>query len=262
MKNRFFSIAILLVVMISGGCTKYKRTYSKPLPANLFSFIKKSKISSLRSRGKVDAMMAKGRLKVKVFMIADSMGRLRFDAITPPPLNSTVLLLTSDGSTFRALDKRSNKYYQGNSGACSIKAIMGIPLSSTELFALLIGEPVGNGTITSHKWDGDTGSEVISQKNGNKKSKVWVFGRNGKKGWRIVKQLIDTPKGKVKVEYRGYKKVDKKWIPYRIRISTPGKKGDTIFVWNKIELNPEVEVEAFNQNPPPGVTIKRLICGD
>ncbi|MBU1241280.1 DUF4292 domain-containing protein, partial [Myxococcota bacterium] len=243
--------------------TGYSRPYSTPNPGNIMSTLALSKINSLRSQGKVDAMMGKGkRVKVKVFLIADRLGRIRFDAVTPPPMNATVLLLTSDGQTFRANDQRNKKYFQGNAGVCAVKAMLGIPLSPAQLFAMLIGEPAVSSANMTLSWDKKCGCEVITAKKGDTTARLWVLGHKGKANWRVVKQVITGPKGKVKVEYRGFKKLNGFTIPHRIRLSSPGKKEDTVFAFTKIEINPEVEVEAFNQEPPAGVEIRRIICGE
>ena len=259
MKQTLF-LTVLSMGLIS--CTGYKRPYTVPKASSILTNLAFTKVISLRSKGKVDAMMGKGkRFKVKVFLIADRQGRLRFDAVTPPPMNATVLLLTSDGETFRANDQRNKKYFEGKAGVCSINSMLGIPLTPAQLFSMLIGEPAVRGGTQSLAWDKKCGCEVITVTKGATTAKLWVLGHKGKSHWRVVKQIIKGPKGSVKVEYRGFKKHAGVIIPHRVRLTSPGKKGDTVFSWSKIEINPEVEVEAFTQDPPPNVEIRRLICG-
>jgi len=253
--------ALSILVWSLASCTGYSRPYSTPRPATVMNALALGRINALRSQGKVDAMMGKGkRVKVKVFLIADRLGRIRFDAVTPPPMNSTVLLLTSDATTFRANDQRNRKYFEGKAGVCAVRSMLGIPLTPAQLFAMLIGEPAVSGGTMSLSWDKKCGCEVITAVRGDTTARLWVLGHKGKASWRVVKQLITGPRGKVKVEYRGFKKVGGSWLPHRIRITSPGTREDTVFAFTKIEINPELEVEAFTQEPPAGAEIRRIIC--
>ncbi len=254
---------LLATLLFLASCTAHKRPYTVPQPKAVLRALNFEKATALRSQGKVDAIFRKGkRIKLKVFMIADRSGRIRFDAVTPPPLNATVLLLTSDGQTVRANDKRSKRYFEGVAGVCAVRNLLGLPLTPSQLFSMLIGEPAVHNGVLSLSWDSSCGCEVVTAKDGDTTAKIWVLGHKGRAHWRVVKQVLTSPKGRVKVEYRGYKKHQGVWVPYRIRISKPGTRSDTIFAWSKLELNPELEVEAFNQVPPPGVPIQRLICGE
>jgi Domain of unknown function (DUF4292) len=249
---------VFLLIMFSMGCEKYKRSYTTPKPSEIILKVGSGKTTSYRANGRTDTITKKGRVKLKSFLIADKFGRIRFEALTPPPLNSTVLLVTSDGSTFRAHDKKYNKFFQGKSNGCAIERILRISLSPKELYGILLGEFLIKKGKTSLKWDSKTGSEVVTVKNKNYTYTAYISGRNGKKGWKITKSIISSKKGKVKIEYRGYKKVGKYFVPERIRIRSKGQ--DVIFTWKKIEINPDVEVEAFGQSPPPNIEIQRIIC--
>ncbi|MGM0596268.1 MAG: DUF4292 domain-containing protein [Myxococcota bacterium] len=252
----FFSFAIL------AGCTSYKRPYQKPVSAKLMNKISKNSINLVRNKGKVDAMLPGGRLKVKVFLIADKHGRLRFDAMTPPPMNSSVLLLTSDGSSFRANDQRNNKFYTGKADSCAIKSIIGLPLHPKLLYRIMLGLPPEGLTTKDLKWDSDSGHEIIEAVKGKTRVKVHILGHKGKKHWKVVKLYLEDGARKIKVEYRGHRKILGKWIPTRIRISKKGKNEDTIFFWSSIEPNVEMPPAAFGQNIPPNMEIRRLICPD
>ncbi|MBN2723715.1 MAG: DUF4292 domain-containing protein [Deltaproteobacteria bacterium] len=257
MKKR---LLFILVLAFSFGCTGYSRDYSTPDSSEIFSHINGKNIKNIRAKGKVDSIMAGGRAKVKVFLLADSIGRLRFDAVTPPPMNSTVLLLTSDGTVFRAHDKDKNKFYQGKSDACSVKNMLGISLEVKILFRLLTGKLPTDKLKASVEWDKKCGCEKLLWENNGKKTAVWIDGKNGKKHWKIVKVEIGEGKNKIRVEYRGYKKFDGKLLPSRVRISKPGTKNDTIFSWKKVEVDVEIDDEAWNQEIPENIPVYRMIC--
>ncbi|MBU1220704.1 DUF4292 domain-containing protein [Myxococcota bacterium] len=250
----------LIFLIISTSCTGYKRTYPVPSASELGAALRKVGANNIRAKGKVDAMMPRGRTKVKVFLLADRTGRVRFDAVTPPPLNATVLLLTSDGSVLRAHDKDKNHFYEGKPDACSVKSILGIGVDVKDLYGLLSGTIPAGAEKAQVTWDRDCGCEKLVWTVNKKTYRAWIDGKNGKARWRMVKLEILEGKERIRVEYRGFKKVGKLEMPTRIRISRPGTKTDTIFTWSSLETEVEIEDEAWNQSIPENIEIRRLIC--
>jgi translation initiation factor IF-1 len=259
---KYPSSVLLICSIILASCANYKRPYTKPTSNKLMDVVSNNPINLVRNKGKVDAMLPGGRLKVKVFLIADKHGRLRFDAVIPPPMNSSVLLLTSDGSSFRANDQRNNKFYTGKADTCAIKSIMGIPLHPKLLYRIMLGLPPEGLSTKDLTWDSDNGHEIIKAVKGKTRVKIHILGYKGKKHWKVVKLYLEDGSKKIKVEYRGHKKILGKWVPTRIRITKKGKNEDTVFFWSSIEPNVEMSPAAFGQNIPPNMEIRRLICPD
>ncbi len=253
-------IPCLLLLFGATACTSYSRPYTTPAAGDVLSAVSARNIDGLRARGKVDTFTSKGRLKVNVFLLADRLGRLRFDAVTPPPMNATVLLVTSDGAQFIANDRDHNLYYVGPTQACAVAQVLGVRLSPAELFSLLVGEnpwPT-SGAGAKVAWDETCGCEVVTAVEGARTVKLWVLGHKGRAHWRLEKAEVTTPGSRVKVEYRGWKKVDGKMVPTRMRITQKGVSGDAVFHWSRMELDPETEADAFTQVPPVDATIRRV----
>ncbi len=242
---------LLILPTMLWACTSYKRPYTMPTAREVQEAVSLRSLEGMRATGKVDTMTDKGRLKVQVFMLADRIGRLRFDAVTPPPMNATVLLVTSDGNRFVAHDKDQNHFFVGPTKACAVNKVLGVHLSPAELFSLLIGEnPWGNGTPETITWDSTCGCEVITTRDKDRELKLWVLGHRGRGNWRLEKVEMKTPRTRIRVEYRGYRKIDGKYVPMRMRITQKGQKGDAVFAWSRMELDPELDPEAFYQTPP------------
>lgn len=252
-------LRIFFFFFLLSGCTSYRRPYPPPQAPEVLRAVTNRSVSSLRTRGTVDMFTDKGRLKVNVFMIADAMGRLRFDAVTPPPMNATVLLVTSDGQTFIANDREHNLYFVGPVKACAVAQVLGIRLSPVELFTLLIGQnPWPENISSTLTWDSHCGCEVIVSTHPKRQVRMWVFGREGKDRWRIKKIEVKTPETKLTVEYRGWKKVNGHFLPMRMRITQKGMKGDAVFAWSRFETNPDVDSDAFQQVPEVNAVIRHI----
>ncbi|MBU1068416.1 DUF4292 domain-containing protein [Myxococcota bacterium] len=252
------NVILSLLLLATTACTSYSRPYTTPTAPEVLKAVSSRPIEGLRAKGKVDTFTSRGRLKVNVFMLADRLGRLRFDAVTPPPMNATVLLVTSNGSQFIANDRDHNLYFVGPTQACAVAQVLGIRLSPAELFSLLIGEnpwPVAGGTLS---WDSDCGCEVVTTTDGKRTVKLWVLGHRGRANWRLEKAEVTTPNSRVHVEYRGWKKINGRLVPMRMRITQKGVKGDAVFAWSRLELDPEMEPDAFQQVPPVDAEIRRV----
>ncbi len=252
-------LRILLFLLLAAGCTSYRRPYPAPRAPEVLRAMAPSGISALRARGKVDTFTDKGRLKVNVFMIADARGRLRFDAVTPPPMNATVLLVTSDGQTFIANDREHNLYFVGPTKACAVAQVLGVRLSPEELFTLLTGKnPWPEAKDAKVSWDSECGCEVVESVQERRQMRLWVLGRDGRDKWRLQKIEVKTPDTKLTVEYRGWKRIDGHLVPMRMRITQKGMKGDAVFAWSRFEADPEVESDAFQQVPDVDAVIRRI----
>lgn len=250
---------ILFFLLLLAGCTSYRRPYPPPQTPEVLRAVAPAGIDALRARGKVDTFTDKGRMKVDVFMIADGLGRLRFDAVTPAPMNSTVLLVTSDGQTFIANDREHNLYFVGPVKACAVAQVLGIRLSPQELFTLMTGKnPWPASENASLAWDSECGCEVVTSVQPQRQVRLWVNGRNGRNRWRIQKIEVKTADTRLTVEYRGWKAIAGHSLPMRMRVTQKGMKGDAVFVWSRLELNPEVETDAFQQVPGVDAAIRRI----
>lgn len=254
------TVILCLLLLAASACTSYKRPYTTPTATDVLNAVSAREIQGLRARGKVDTFTTRGRLKVNVFLLADRLGRLRFDAVTPPPMNATVLLVTSDGAQFIANDRDHNLYFVGPTRACAVAQVLGIRLSPAELFSLLVAENPwpASGANTTVGWDRECGCEVVTATEDGRTVKLWVLGHRGRANWRLEKAEVTTATSRLQVEYRGWKKVDGHLVPLRMRITQKGVKGDAVFHWSRLELDPETEADAFQQIPPVDAEIRRV----
>src|SRR5262245_57049064 len=94
----------------------------------------------VKGDAKFDSFSDAGRARGKVYLFASRPNRLRFDVLSPPPLNSVLATLTTDNGHFSLLDQRERKFYEGPATACNIARLTEVPLEAHALVSLLGGQ--------------------------------------------------------------------------------------------------------------------------
>jgi len=81
-----------------------------------------------------------GRIRFNLLFYAVRPDLLRLDVLSPPPFQSVVATLTSDGTQFALLDTREKQFLQGAPSACNIARLTHVPIPAHALVTLLRGE--------------------------------------------------------------------------------------------------------------------------
>ena len=82
----------------------------------------------------------RGRLRADMSLEAARPASLRMDVYAPPPLNSALETLTSDGQHFALRDLREKRFYTGPASACNIARLTNVPIPGFVLGDLLRGQ--------------------------------------------------------------------------------------------------------------------------
>ena len=93
----------------------------------------------VHGEAKIDHFSSAGRVRGTVLYYAVRPARLRFDVLAPPPFQSVVSTLTSDGEHFALLDLREKRLYEGAASACNLARLTDVPVPGHALVSLLSG---------------------------------------------------------------------------------------------------------------------------
>jgi hypothetical protein len=89
---------------------------------------------------KIDYAGDRGRVRGNASLFVARPANVRIDIWAPPPLNSAVDTLTSDGAKFTLRDVRNNRFYVGPSTACNIARLTTVNVPGHVLVDLFLGQ--------------------------------------------------------------------------------------------------------------------------
>ncbi len=257
-------LAALVVMLLAGcPCTK-RRTYTAPTSKVLLSALagRGDQINTMRSKAKVDQWTRKGRIKVRVYILATASGKLRFEAVSP--FDTALVTLTSDGTQFASIDHRNNIYYSGPAKPCNIARVFGLALDPKDVgLALSGGAPVIPHQKAAVSWDKCRGTEVLRVEDTKKKlvQRIWIQ-REKSGAWRVLRSTVRDGKGKLMVEmlFEKFRKVGKRILPRVIKFRQSKPKSDVIIRYHKQKINITIPDHAFQLKAPPGIPERILTC--
>lgn len=262
--NRWLPLCLFTLALTAGvaGCCTQRRTYAAPTVARLKGVLERpaKPVQTLRAKAKVDQWTKKGRIKVRVFMLATAEGQLRFEAVTP--FDTALVTLTSDGTSFASIDHKQNVFYSGPAKACNIARVFGLALEPKAVArALTGGAPLIPHTKSRVTWDKCEGAEVVTLSGqGGLTQRIWMRRRKGQ--WQVLRSTVRNEKNKVVVELRfeRHRRIKGRWIPRVIRFKQPQRKADLIIRYDKLEVDVQIPKEAYRLKAPAGLPERILDC--
>ena len=221
-------------------------------------------VRSLKAEARVEQWGRKGRIVGTVLMFLQAPDRVRFDVMTHLGPAAT---LTSDGKQFQLLDKRKDRFVQGQTCPANIERLLGIGLSASDVFRLLTGQlPQMNGK-----------DQGVSCKEGVQwLTRSTEAGQEQRIGFKALKNSGPEPKfiivesslygqdGKAiwKIHFGDHKRTGDKgsMMPRRIRFIDKRKGSETIIRIKSLSIGVDVLQGAFVQTSPPGMEIENALC--
>jgi hypothetical protein len=254
--------ALLMLGLAGCPCAK-RRTYTAPTARALATALGGwgGQVRTLRAKAKVDQWTSKGRIKVRVFILTTSAGKLRFEAVSP--FDTSLVTLVSDGQQFASIDHKNHIFYSGAAKPCNIARVFGLALDPKAVgLALSGGAPLIPHDKQSLKWDRCQGTEVLRVEDTKKKlvQRVWMLRVRG--AWRVLRSTVSDAKGKILVEllFEKFRTVDGKVLPRVIKFRQAKPKADVIIRYHKQRVNVAIPAEAFQLRAPPGLPERILTC--
>jgi hypothetical protein len=250
-----------LATLVAGCCT-HRRSYPPPTPARLTQVVRGvgQPPPTLRAKAKVDQWTRKGRIKLRVFMLATAGGKLRFEAVSP--FDTPLVTLTSDGSRFASIDHKHDVFYRGPAKACNIARVFGLALPPREVSRTLTGgTPVIPHERASLRWDRCEGAEVLTLVGSKGRTqRVWLRKRGG--SWQVLRSEVRDKDRKVALELRfdSFRRIQGRWVPWEIKVEQPQRKADLIIRYQKLELGVSIPDAAYQLRVPAGLPVRVLDC--
>jgi hypothetical protein len=248
-------------VLLAGCCT-HRRHYPPPTAARLTGVLKAGRGApvSLRAEAKVDQWTKKGRIKLRVYMLAAPGGHLRFEAVSP--FDTPLVTLTSDGTRFASIDHKHDVFYRGPAKACNIARVFGLALPPREVRRTLLGgTPVIPHRRATLRWDRCEGAEVLTLSGrGGRTQRIWL--RRKRSSWQVLRSEVRNAKDQVLFELRfeRFRRIEGRWVPRVIKVEQPRRKADLIIRYQKLELGVKIPPAAYQLRVPAGLPVRRLDC--
>lgn len=253
---------IVLLLLLLPGCCTHRRGYEAPTASRLLRAAARgdTPITSLRARAKVDQFTQKGRVKVRVFLLAAAGGRLRFEAVSP--FDTTLLTLTSDGERFVSLDHRAQRVLTGPAKACAVARVFGLALKPDQVLSVLTGQiPLITARARRVTWDRCKGMERLELTAADGRvQRVWL--RRVGSRFRPERSEVRDRAGKLllSIRFDRFRRIGGRSVPARIRFVRPATRADVIIRYDKLALNVSIPEEAFRLRVPPGLPEGTLDC--
>lgn len=255
-------IAALILAVTAGGCCTEVRTYPVPKPATLVDEVmaRNRRAKSLKAVVKADQLTKKGRVKLKVFLLADQPGKLRFEATV---MDNTVAVLVSDGQSFASIDYKKHIVYRGPASPCNIARVFNVPLTGQQVAVVLSGGvPVIRHDSLKLRWDECRGREVLTLNSKAFGLTQHIYLKKKKGDWQIAASKIKDSKGRtiMKILARSFRRRDGLWVPRWIHFVHKKKKADVLMRFISQKVNVEIPQDAFRLEPPSDLPQRWLQC--
>jgi outer membrane lipoprotein-sorting protein len=257
-------IAIVFSLAMSAGCCREVRNYPPPKPGDLVAQVRarNRRAQTLKAVVKADQLTRKGRVKLKVFLLVEQGGKLRFEATV---MDNTVAVLVSDGQQFASVDFKKHVVYRGPASPCNIARVFNVPLTGQQVAVVLTGGvPVIRHDAAKLRWDKCEGQEILTLRSKKFGLTQHVYLKKKKGGWQIVASKIKNRKGRtlMKISARGFRRRSGLWMPRWIHFVHKKKKADVLMRFISQKLNVEIPAQAFQLDPPANLPQRWLRCED
>lgn len=257
-----------LTLLVLAGCPhpQVARPYAPPKAAELVAHLatRAGAIHSLRADTKVDYLAEKGdRIKVAISFLVAPPDRLHMDAESP--LGGSLASLATDGKTFALLDARENRFLTGEAAPCNIARLIRVELKPADAISVLEGGVplVEHPASEEVGWDPtDGGREVLTQRDAAGRAlRIWFAAKD--RAWDVVAAEMKGKDGAVewRLENEDFSATGALRFPGRTTIVQPARKADARIRFRSREVNVDVPEGAFRLEPPAGLTVETVSCG-
>ena len=259
------SLGALLVVAL--GCTGRPPRYPITDPAMALRHIsaREARVHSIRAHGSADHFGPQGRIRGEVYVFVQRPDHVRVDTRA---FGTTVSTLLSDGRHLAMADLRGGNFYVGDARPCVAAQLLGIPMESAEVVAVLAGGPPIIEGDRRIRWDDGHYVVDIAGRAGVGES-IWLELTDAEReGARpeaqrprpVHAELRDARGVRAVLTFEDYTEVDGVAFPRRVRVEMERDGIDLVVRYREITLDPELPEDVFDQTPNPGLPVTRVDC--
>lgn len=241
---------------------------------------------------KVDTFYGTGkRFASDISYIAMLPGSLALEAEVPV-VGGTAMKVTTDGDRFAWLDKRTRTFVRGAASPCNVAQVTGVPVPAFALVQLLRGEApvlVHQPSATSISWDdgsyllripskhdaveeirlaptpadwdrpwSEQHLRVLEVRVAQKGIELYTAELEGHAPARTAAPIVDPDGLAPDVPPSGPD--CRAEVPRRLKVEVPGASRDVVMELSKVEHNPPLTGQPFEQSPPAGVALRYSDC--
>ena len=259
------SLGALLVVAL--GCTGRPPRYPITDPAMALRHItaREARVHSIRAHGSADHFGPQGRIRGEVYVFVQRPDHVRVDTRA---FGTTVSTLLSDGRHLAMADLRGGNFYVGDARPCVAAQLLGIPMESAEVVAVLAGGPPVIEGDRRIRWDDGHYVVDIAGRGGAAES-LWLEVTDAEReGARPDAQrprptraeLRDARGVRAVLTFEDYTEVEGVAFPRRVRVEIERDGIDLVVRYREITLDPELPDDVFDQTPNPGLPVTQVDC--
>lgn len=259
------SLGALLLVML--GCSGRPPRYPITDPAMALQHVtaREERVHRLRAHGSADHFGPQGRIRGEVYVFVERPRSVRVDTRA---FGTTVSTLLSDGQSLAMADLRGGHFYVGDARPCVAAQLLGIPMESAEVVAVLAGGPPIIEGDRRIRWDDGHYVVDIAGRAGVGES-IWLELTDAEReGARpeaqrprpVHAELRDARGVRAVLTFEDYTEVDGVAFPRRVRVEMERDGIDLVVRYREITLDPELPEDVFDQTPNPGLPVTRVDC--
>jgi hypothetical protein len=289
-------LALGLLVLAPLGCPSAPPPASQfPTAADALSRMKATFACqrAVKGEARIDHFSKRGRVRGKLLLFAARPNGIRFDLLSPPPFNSIVATLTTEGTAFALSDLRAHKFFEGPASACNVARLTEVPIEPSALVQLLGGQApllVHEDARLEIEWDAkgyyvvripstrDASEEVHLVPSPVDFGKPWQSQRIRVLDVRVAQRGVElyhadlgahewAPMAGPQIDPDGLEPpippsgppctVE---VPRKIHIEVPEDNQDVQFRYDSVVVNPPLPEGAFRQPIAPGLERVRVDC--
>jgi hypothetical protein len=259
------SLAALLLLAL--GCTGRPPRYPITDPAMALRHVtaRDARVHRIRAHGSADHFGPQGRIRGEVYVFVERPDRVRVDTRA---FGTTVSTLLSDGQHLAMADLRGGNFYVGDARPCVAAQLLGIPMESAEVVAVLSGGPPLLSGDLRMRWDDDHYVIDVAGRDGASESLWMEITDAEREGARPDAQrprptraeLRDARGVRAVLSFEDYTEVDGVPFPRRVRVEIERDHIDLVVRYREITLDPELPDDVFDQTPNPGLPVTQVDC--
>lgn len=240
---------------------------------------------------KLDIYVGSKRRAADTSYIAMLPGSFEMEAEVPV-MHGTGMKVTTNGDQFAWLDKFNHVFVRGPASPCNIQQVTGVPVPAFGLVQLLRGEApvlVHEPNATSISWDGDSYVvRIPSKHDAVEEIRLAPTPADWNRPWQQQRVRVL----RVHVEQQGLELYTAELdghavartappitdpdgltpdvppsgpqclaeVPRSLRVEVPGASRDVLMQLQKVEHNPPLTGQPFEQSPPAGVAVRYSDC--
>ncbi|MGM0579024.1 MAG: DUF4292 domain-containing protein [Myxococcota bacterium] len=216
-------------------------------------------IRSLSAEARVSYYSDQGARKGKMVILARRPASLHFSALSPT--DDLVAFLASDGERFTSFERGADVCHVGRSCPENVGRLLPIVMEGREVVSVLTGgAPVIRNFHQDMEWDARAGAYRLELEGED----GWIQHLWVEHGTGAVKRTVLRKGGEKRMElaFEDFAEVDGHVLPRTLRFRMKRGDVDLKLVYRDVDLNRDLEDDAFSIPCPDGTRVEELRCWD